>query len=371
MTRCIGIVQPYIPRYRVEFFQRLQSVLEASGVRLRVFAGVPSGVQAARRDDADLPWRTQIEQRELRIGRASIKYGDASSHWKDCDALIVGAMGTSLDTYRALAASASRKVSVGVWGHIAPYVRRGNLLDLGLEAIQMRLASRVFAYTPGGAAYAEARGVPASRITTVMNTIDTDELSSAMVAAQESDTSELRIPQWPSGWPVYAYIGGLDSSKRIDFLAESLAVLWERNASVRVIVAGSGADEYLLDDAVERGQVERIGYADAYTKARLALMLRAYLNPGRIGLLAVDALVTGRPILAAQHAWHAPEKEYLVEGQSILTSAPTPEAYAELINCHATKSESLNSPAFEFPTIDQMVQNFSVGALSLLNDARG
>lgn len=53
------------------------------------------------------------------------------------------------------------------------------------------------------------------------------------------------------------------------------------------------------------------------------------LNPGRVGLVAVDALVLGLPVLTSDAGRHAPEIEYLTEGSDLFTVPATPTDLAD------------------------------------------
>ena len=46
----VWIVQPYVPNYRVPFFEGLSTALRESGIILKVVAGQPDAVQAKRGD---------------------------------------------------------------------------------------------------------------------------------------------------------------------------------------------------------------------------------------------------------------------------------------------------------------------------------
>jgi hypothetical protein len=94
------------------------------------------------------------------------------------------------------------------------------------------------------------------------------------------------------------------------------------------------------------------------------------LSPGRIGLVAVDALVLGVPILTTDWPFHAPEVEVLVEGQSRLTSANDVKSYVGLVrgflgtlSDHGTEAPSAQ---WSYPTIDGMVVNFASGIMKML-----
>jgi hypothetical protein len=51
--------------------------------------------------------------------------------------------------------------------------------------------------------------------------------------------------------------------------------------------------------------------------------------PEGIGLVAIDSLTSGRPIVSTRHQSHGPEHEYLEDGTTCVYSAHQSEAYAE------------------------------------------
>jgi glycosyltransferase involved in cell wall biosynthesis len=166
------------------------------------------------------------------------------------------------------------------------------------------------------------------------------------------------------------FIGGLDSSKRIDFLAATLDRLWESDPDIKVVVGGRGSDAHLLDAARSRGQVAMLGYASVDDQALIASVSSALVMPGRIGLVAVDALVLRVPILTTAWPYHAPEHEYLVESMTRFTSSDDVNSYASLIRCflkdNADMSLSQDGRDWTFPTMNAMVENFSSGVLNML-----
>ncbi|WP_171041343.1 glycosyltransferase [Sinomonas susongensis] len=368
--RKVAIVQPYVPTYRVAFFEGLRARLAEQGVDLIVVADDPDGAQSGRNDAADLPWVEHFSQRRIRVGSRTVRLGTAYRFWKRCDAVVVGHLGSSLDTNLALALSSLRGPKVGVWGHIGSYVRDANPVDAWVERWQVRRAGHVFAYTPGGARLAVELGADPSRVTTVMNTIDTAVLEGAVESVDDRQARELLAAAGPiDRRRTFAFIGGLDASKRIGFLAEALDRIWDEDQTVRVLVAGRGEEESLLGSAVDRGQAVLLGYADAWIKAALGRATRAILMPGRIGLIAVDALALGLPVLSTSWPYHAPESEYLTPGESLLQSDDSPEAYARLV-LDEVRTAPRTLPR-GYPTLDGMIENFSAGVLRLLDGEPG
>ena len=162
---------------------------------------------------------------------------------------------------------------------------------------------------------------------------------------------------------LFAYLGGLDGSKRVDFLAATLDELHERGSDVHLMVGGAGKESFLLQEARDRGQVSALGYVQGSAKAAVLKSSIGIVNPGRVGLLAVDALVAGRPILTTDWKYHAPEIEYLEPGKSLFTSIDTAPAFAALIDDFRPLG---NVDGGSAPTLDAMVKNFSKGIRAML-----
>jgi len=364
--RELSIVQPYVPRYRVAFFDGLARTLRADGVRLRVIAGEPTKSQGARGDAATADWLETVASRVVAIGSRHLSLTSSRALWGRSDAVIVPHQGSSLD---AVSASFRRgRARVGVWGHIAPYTSSLNFIDGAIERWQLRRADQVFAYTPGGAEFARRAGVDPDHITTVMNTIDTDELQHELTLLSLSDARQILRERGVPDGPYLAYIGGLDQSKRIRFLAQALDVLHRRGSRVHVVVLGRGDQSAYLDRAVARGQVSLLGYGGPADKAAVLLGAEAVVNPGRVGLLAVDCLASRTPLITTDWPWHAPELEYLLDGDLVQIAPDDPEAFAEAMMVGS--SGALARPDDDWPlapTVSDMVGNFHSGVRKLLD----
>lgn len=373
MTTKVVIVQPYVPAYRLAFFESLRSKLIHNGINCTVAAGVPQGKQAKRADAATAEWLQQISYANVLIKGKRIDLAARPRPWQDADAVIMGLEGTSIPAYQALIHRARKQDQrVGLWGHVRPYVTAGQPIDLWLERRQMEWADHVFAYTPGGKSYAIEKGVPSKKITTVMNTVDTDSLRTQLERVSHETVQTFAKIHNFDPHRLLCYIGGMDESKNLELLVDALEFLWNTDRSVKILIGGKGEQEGLLEKAYQRHQAIPLGYLDVQAKALALRSSRAICMPGRIGLVAVDALVAHTPIITTDWPFHAPEAEYLHEGVSRITAPSSAQGFAEKIleflnsGSDDQKVTDTRSTAWAYPTMQEMVGNYARGIQNML-----
>lgn len=371
MTLKLAISQPYVPAYRVPFFSRLVDALAENDIECTVVASSPAGDQKFRGDSShEHPWIQDAHGRTAHIGGRSVEFFGAAKNWADADALITGLLGTSPDLYWELLKKPVSRRRLGVWGHVKSFVTDGNRVDLGLEVIQMKAADRVFAYTPAGRDYAIDRGISPAKITVVMNSVDADPLRTTYEMLDDESVRNFADENSLHFGKTFGYIGGLDASKRVDILSASLDRLWGIDRQIKVVVGGRGNQEHLLSRHIERGQVVHVGYANEFYKAMIARVSEALLNPGRVGLLAVECLALGIPLLTLDWEYHAPEYEYLCPDVSVFKSVDNANEFAELVLRFIRDGDGdrvpKGRPSWPYPTIDDMVENYKSGVLSML-----
>ncbi|MGU3497931.1 glycosyltransferase [Mycobacterium sp. C31M] len=361
----MAIVQQYVPTYRLAFFEGLVERLGDRGIDCFVVAGRPFGSQAARGDEAGgEPWLKLAEPKRLRVGHRTISFYGTSKHWRHCDAVIFELRGTSIDLNMDIAKKKITGRRLGVWGHVRPYTQPGHPLDLAAERHQMFHSDRVFAYTPSGADFAVAAGVHPSLVTCVMNSADVSRLVEGMRNLRTDEVRDFERSNNLLRGKVFGYLGGIDESKRIDFLTRTLDVLWERDREVKLVVGGSGDQASLLSPAAARGQVVMLGYAGPKEKALLAASCEGLINPGRIGLVAVECLAVGLPIFTTSWPFHAPEYEYLKQGKDVFVAEDSVDAFASLVLARrrpAAEATHRRYEAHQYPSLDEMIGNFADG----------
>lgn len=303
-----AIVQEYVPLYRKALFDELARLARAEGDEVTVYAGRPSAMQAGRNDAVtDASWLRSIKQHEFRIlhRRATVRLLPRSV-WR-ADLIVVEQARRNLDLPILLLWPRSRR-KTGLWGHGADHVTVPSRFDRFVSRALLRRAAWLFAYTPKGAVAAARTGMDTTRTTVVYNSVDSSTLRRDMAS----------IPMSESRPPARAaFIGGLDSSKRIEELIQIGEAAHAMEPRFRLTVAGDGVLRSTVTAAAARfAWFDFVGPVSGPAKAELLVRSDLLLLPGRVGLAAVDSLVAGRPIVTLADSTHAPEFEYLVPGET-------------------------------------------------------
>lgn len=361
----VGIIQDYIPRYRAKFFGLLRERLLEEGVDLRLLSYLPLGVQRARGDFVALDFLDNFPQWQVQVGKRSIVFPRRIYKLQNYDALIGSLRGSSFSTNAMIAHCLRHKKPFGLWGHVRNYVNSDNFLDLWVEKNQMKLAKSIFAYTDSGKDFGLRQGIAADKIFVLNNTLDYLELKHEIGKVTKRNLTEMNDCYNLLPDKTVLYIGGLDSSKRINFLASTLNQIWLLDPEIKLLVIGEGEDRYLLEEAVLRGQVHFLDNSNQQSKAVASRVAKLILMPGRIGLVAVDSIATGIPIVTTDFKFHAPEFDYLVEGKSKFTSKfDSPSSFSELV-VRLLKSEDPLTFSESPPSIEKMVDVFVQGVLKM------
>jgi glycosyltransferase involved in cell wall biosynthesis len=360
----VVVIQPYIPAYRVEFFGQLASRLAEQGSSLTVVHGRPQGHQAKRRDEAEgRPWSREVAQFEVGWGRVRLRYKHVWRYIASADAVVTELASTSIDSLWLALRRDPRWV---VWGHGRSYVTKGLALDDRVEGWLAKRARRVLVYTDGGASGLVGKGIPLSRVTVLRNSNDSVELRKAMALVTDADIERMRTElDLPQG-PIALFVGGLDSSKRIEFLLEAASHAGDIATGFALVIAGTGQDAPLVAKAVGVGEhvrwIRRVGPQEL---AILGEIVTSIWMPGRVGLVAVDALALGLPVLSTDFPHHAPEAEYIESAGLLKRLTNEPMSFArEALHFMASPIEgasrrgSLRDPAL--PSIEEMVDHFMV-----------
>jgi glycosyltransferase involved in cell wall biosynthesis len=170
------------------------------------------------------------------------------------------------------------------------------------------------------------------------------------------------------------FLGGLDESKRLDFLLTACEAVYRQRPSFRLLVAGDGTKRSLVEDyARTHPWVIPTGSVSGRYKAALLAASKFIAMPGRVGLVAVDSFAARVPIVTTNWNLHAPEFEYLSHlTNSVITSdrvAAYSQAVLELLRDTALQSRlraGCEASAATF-SVESMASRFVSGLAEALN----
>jgi len=375
MTRG-AIIQEYIPQYRLPFFSQLEGQCSRMGIELVVASGRPSSELADRRDDAELPFGVTIPQREYRLAARRLTVRSTSSVVAEAGLIILEQARRNVDTYASLLRRGRRRQVVALWGHGKDYTQETASFDRALQRWLTSQADWFFAYTQGGADAVVSEGYPEDRVTVVQNAMDGSALKGAVEAVREAESEHFEQTHDLRG-KTALFIGGLDGSKRLEFLREAASMAHEWDSDIRLLIGGDGPMRAEVEGwAGSHDWLTYLGPLSGREKAIAGKAAQILAIPGRVGLVAVDSFAIQAPIVTTSWPYHAPEYEYLAHGVNSLTSQNSVTAYAEVLH-KSLGNERLRaelrsgcSAASEIYTIDAMCERFCEGIVSALEAGR-
>jgi glycosyltransferase involved in cell wall biosynthesis len=327
----VVIIHPYAQAYRRGLYSRLDERLREVGRELVVVANEPPPRVAQRGDAITASWTKDVECRWLSLGGKYVGYrflGDLRLDRNDL--VIVEQAVKNLETYSLLAANRRGGPGVAMWGHGRSYSEpQGAVLASAKQWLTRRM-EWFFAYTDAGAQHVCERGFARERVTVLRNTIDTEDLRARVQAVSDvaSYVDELGLTPGRTA----LFLGGVDESKGIDFLLDSTRLIADRMPEFTMLVGGTGRALPRVQAVARSGvRVRALGRLDDDAKAKALAACDILTIPQWIGLVAVDSLVAGRPIVSTLHHSHSPEREYLHSGRTAVFSDHHPTRYADAV----------------------------------------
>lgn len=340
-----------------------------------VAAGNPSGAQARRKDSAQAPFVVPLREKNLRLMGRRVTLRRWPRVASRADLVVMEQARRNIDIYRLLIPQVLRRKRVALWGHGADYAGSVSRLDRLLRRSLTRSADWFFAYSDEGAASVSKQGFDAGQITVLNNSTDTGELRRDLEAVSGSKLAAYQ--QLHSlGDHTAAYIGALDDGKRIDLLLEAGFEITRKIPDFRLLVAGDGSLRSSVIEALPTSPwLEYLGPVSGEAKALLLASAQVLTVPGSIGLVAVDSLTAGVPIVTSDANRHGPEFSYLRPGHTVEVTPANAKAYSEAVisllndkNMMKSMSEACLAASAPF-SIERMTDNFIEG-LRLCLDTR-
>lgn len=363
---------PHSTAYRAPFFDLVVPMLWERGYELRLAHGGTSAEFDLRGDGVQSSWSTRVP---ARTRETNTQQPWALRSWReampDPDLVVVQQAIKNLETYPLLAQRRFGGPRVAMWGHGRSYSTAQGPTAAAFKQWLTRRAEWFFAYTPKGAEHVIERGFPRDRVTVMNNTIDTATLGSDLERLSKKDVDEFRLRNDLVPGRTALFLGGVDENKGISFLLNSATITARRLPGFKLLIAGDGSLSSQCRAAQANGAPIRVlGRVHGQEKA-LALRAADVLTiPEWIGLVAVDSLVAGVPIVSTIHPSHSPEAEYLTNGKTAVFVDHEASGYAEAVanllidtERRAAMTQACIRESEEY-SLEKMAHSFIKGALA-------
>jgi glycosyltransferase involved in cell wall biosynthesis len=375
----VTLVVPFVSEFRRAFFRRLEADLGAHGVALVIAHGAPySRDQSARQDAVRLEGAVRLAQRSVWVAGRPLVHKRLGPLVRSSDVVVVDQALRNLELYPLLLRQLTgRGPTVAMWDHGRTYTKPQSSLERSLKYALTRRARWFFSYTDGGARAVTEHGFPQERVTSVQNAVDTTALSEAYERVSDRHLRGVRDQYGLTPGRTGLFVGALSASKRIPFLIEAAEEIAGRLPGFRLLVAGTGQERELVQQAAARTPVVvPVGQVFGARKALLGAASDVLLMPGLVGLCAVDSFVLRTPVITTRWPWHAPEFEYLEHGRNAVVAPDDPTRYAAAVVDLLSSPEALDSMRRECGkdalryTVEDMSLRFTNGLLRLLEETR-
>jgi glycosyltransferase involved in cell wall biosynthesis len=369
------VMQRRIMHYRVALYERLRVALDQCGVELRLaYSSTPLKKVANNKDEGILPWATPVPGRDILTNALC---------WQDVRCAMDGVkLAVLMQENRML------------WNYVMPvlYPRTrwafyGHGKNFGAEGVvavgeyfkkwYLRHAHWFFAYTDISCQVVQAAGFPRERISILNNSIDTAELEADLASISDAELFERRT-QWGMGkGPVGLVLGTLYGPKRLAMILKAADAIRTRIPDFELLVVGDGLQRDMVVQAAAQsgGWIHWVGALKGREKAFALRCAQVLLNPGMVGLVMIDSLVAGVPVLTCALPNHSPEIAYLKSGQNGLIVADSLDAFTQEAvmllqddERRLTMVQACREDATLY-SLDNMVQRYRDGILSCLHTA--
>lgn len=313
-----AVVVTNIPTpYRLPLFNELARQLEASGVVLEVVFGATG--YRRRKWTVDLSGarfrHTFLDSTIVEVGgnveRSLFSYAGLGKALRRMRPNVVVVAGFSPATIKVWLRSWIDPTPYLIWsGSLEP--RPPSRWRQAQRAVLVRRASAFVAYGEKAKEYLITLGAPREDVYVAINTVDTTFFS------DETDSWRGRTEE---GVTRLLSIGYLTPRKRLGRLLDALTVLAERRSDFVLDVIGDGEDRQRLEGQVaQAGLSEHVvfhGYKQRQELPRYLARSRCFVFPSDYdiwGLVLVEAMAAGLPVIASMHAGATPD--LVAEGET-------------------------------------------------------
>jgi len=358
----VVFVQKFVPHYRLPLFEKLRTKFAEHGIEFVLIYGRPDAYEGSKIKMEYPDWGQKVSSWIIPLPGKFTRY----LYWQWApfkvrrgDVVIVEHASKLLDNYPIFLMQQVGWVSMCYFGHGKNFQgHREIALARKIKQLMVRKISIWFAYTEISRQILIDQNVPDEKIVVVNNTL---------TESRQLDESEVeRDPK------KFVYIGGLYKEKRLDVIFDSVALLHAQDPEIKLVIAGTGPmQDEVKAFADANDWCDYRGPVFGIERDKLLLGCTAILNPGLVGLIAIDSFQYAIPIIAVTLPNHSPEIAYLENEQNALILSERGDAnlFAEALRRYLSSKElseklrqGCRDSASQY-TLDDTAQRFVNGVL--------
>jgi glycosyltransferase involved in cell wall biosynthesis len=267
-----------------------------------------------------------------------------------------------------------RRKKVIFWGHSRTYTKLKSKLEEKFKLFIAHRAAFYLVYTKEGRDFLVRKGMPSGKIQIVNNSTDIGrfKINRGIDRSFELDKSQLVIGL--SKPPTCIFLGSLIEDKKLEFLFNSVNKIKESLPDFQFTFIGDGSEGKKVSEvALSSDYIQFLGFKNQEEIDKISNQFSLILNPGRMGLIAVDSLMLKLPIVTLRDSYHAPEYEYIKGNFASVSVSGSVKDYANAVINLLNSKEDLQKMRYvcaevrEHYTFEIMVRNFKNGILQVLN----
>lgn len=375
--RRVLFIEAQMKQYRVPFYERLYAALSDAGIQLRVAYSDPCRTEKSKQDTCDLPAKYGVKVKGRWLIPEKLIFQAVLGEIVRADLVVLDQANKFLLNHLILPMSLARIKRTAFVGHGVNGREDRHWLSEWYRRITLNWVSCWFAYTESTARYLVGNGVSRSKVITVQNAIDTNEVREQVRVISNQRKHELRSQLGiPLSAPLGIYCGVLDKVKKIPFLIEAAERIRHNTGNFHLLLMGGGPEQASVEAGTRKAPwVHLLGPCFGKKKAELLAISDVMLMPGAVGLVILDAFAAGLPLLSTRISIHGPEMEYLEEGINGLLSDPDVSAFATMATSVLSDRKKLDRLRMGAEltgakyTIENMAANFCSGIKRCLQSA--
>jgi glycosyltransferase involved in cell wall biosynthesis len=289
------------PRYRLEILHGLEKEMPE---RVELASGSTSRASIVALDESDIS--SLSVKASLHVGPVSWDRGVlVPASGRRFDSVVLGPATMSLTTWAILVCRRVRGRKTFLWGQCGKFGDRS--LKRRVQEAMNRLATGLLVYGENEAIAATQMGLPRDRVHVVHNATRSN-------TASAKSRGEVRV----------LFVGRVNKDKRLAVLLEAAEMLRASEyPCLTVDIIGDGDDREAMRAAYPESWARFHGWV--YESATLKTFFEEatfVCSPWDMGLVAIDGLRAGTPVLVPDNPRNGPEVEALTPGLNAMLFTP-------------------------------------------------